>query len=160
MSHPVVASSQSPVPVSKWIWPGILIALPASVIVASAITAVFVVRHPEGLVAADYYKQGKAINAQLAKNARAEALGFDVVVFEKTVGGLVARFPRARAPLAAVEFVFAHPVDESKDVRRVVPAATDGSYRITLNEAFAERRRVVITDVPLKQWRTEALVTP
>lgn len=160
MSHPVAATSEQPVPVSKWIWPGILIALPASVIVASAITAIFVVRHPEGLVAADYYKQGKAINAQLAKSARAEHLGLDVITFEKTADGIIARFPRAQITTSSIEFVFAHPVDEAKDVRTVVVAAPDGSYRIPLKEAFVERRRVVVTDVALKEWRTEALFTP
>ena len=41
------------VPVSRWIWPGILIAGPASVVVACIITAFFVVQHPDGLVASD-----------------------------------------------------------------------------------------------------------
>jgi uncharacterized protein len=150
----------APKPVSKWIWPGILIALPASVIVASAITALFLIGRPDGLVASDYYKQGKAINAQLVKYERARALGMDTMVFEKTAAGLVARFPNAKSPSPVVEFVFAHPIDEAKDVKRVVAVSSDGVYVIPLARAFEERRRVFATDVPNRGWRAETLLNP
>jgi uncharacterized protein len=150
----------TPPPVSKWVWPGILIALPASVIVASAITAVFIVGRPDGLVASDYYKQGKAINAQLVKYDKARALGLDTIVFERSEAGLIARFPNAKASVPLVEFVFAHPIDEVKDIRRAVAVSADGSYTIVLTEPFKERRRVFVADLPIKQWRAEALLNP
>jgi hypothetical protein len=56
-----VATTPTPVPVSPWIWPGLLILGPASVVVACVITAYFVLQHPDGLVATDYYKAGQAI---------------------------------------------------------------------------------------------------
>ena len=81
------------VPVSRWIWPGILIAGPASVVVACIITAFFVVQHPDGLVASDYYKQGKAINAQLAQLRRAEELGLSSMKMTATDRAVLITFP-------------------------------------------------------------------
>ena len=57
-------------------WPWFLIALPASAVIGSAITAVLAVRTFDGPVAADYYKQGLAINH--AGTARWAALRRDV----------------------------------------------------------------------------------
>lgn len=158
MTETLINALEAPRPVSRWIWPGLLFVPPLFVIVASVITAFFLVGRPEGLVASDYYKQGKAINAHLAKLAHARALGLDPVTFERTSTGLLARFPRAVSPPASVEFVFAHPVDESLDVRRTVPPNAAGAYEIMLSAGFAERRRVIINDASLKQWRVETLL--
>jgi uncharacterized protein len=158
MSETLEHSLKSPRPVSRWIWPGLLFIPPGFVIVASVISAFFLVGRPEGLVASDYYKQGKAINAQLAKLAHARTLGLDSVVFERTSSGLVATFPRAATSANLVEFVFAHPVDESLDVRRTVSPSASGSYEIALDSPFTERRRVIINDASYKQWRVETLL--
>jgi uncharacterized protein len=158
MSETLEHSLKSPRPVSRWIWPGLLFVPPGFVIVASVISAFFLVGRPEGLVASDYYKQGKAINAQLAKLAHARTLGLDSVAFERTSSGLIATFPRAASQTGLVEFVFAHPVDESLDVRRTVTPTAAGAYEIALDSAFVERRRVIINDASHKQWRVETLL--
>ena len=80
-----LASPAAPKPVSPWIWPGLLILGPASVVVACIITAYFVLQHPDALVASDYYKAGKAINAQLSQLDRAKQLIISEVA---TVRGL------------------------------------------------------------------------
>lgn len=146
--------------VNPWVWPGILIALPCSVIVASAITAVFIVRHPEGLVADDYYKQGKAINANLSKLGRAQEVGAGQVVLRKQPGGVLLSFPAATSDLGALEVVFAHPVDPARDKTFVLAPSAIGRYDIALDNPFTERRRVLITDLPKKRWRSEAVFTP
>jgi len=56
-------------------WPWILIALPGSVVVAGTVTAVIAVRGFDGPVAADYYKQGLAINQELGRSQLARELG-------------------------------------------------------------------------------------
>ncbi len=48
-------------------WPWFLIALPATAVVGGIITAVLAVRGFDGPVAADYYKQGLAINEEVAR---------------------------------------------------------------------------------------------
>ena len=147
------------VPVSRWIWPGILIAGPASVVVACIITAFFVVQHPDGLVASDYYKQGKAINAQLAQLHRAEELGLSTMKMAATDKAVLITFPDS--PLRdRIEVVLAHPVDPDLDIRATVVPNTAGVYEIALQKTLAERRRVIVTDAPVRSWRVESLLIP
>jgi hypothetical protein len=145
--------------VSRWIWPGILIAGPASVVVACIITAYFVVQHPDGLVASDYYKQGKAINAQLAQLHRAEQLGLSSMKMVATDQAVLITFPDS--PLRdRIDVVLAHPVDADLDIRAIVSPNTAGVYEIALQKRLTERRRVVVTDTPLRSWRVESLLIP
>ena len=147
------------VPVSRWIWPGILIAGPASVVVACIITAFFVVQHPDGLVASDYYKQGKAINAQLAQLHRAEELGLSTMKMAATDKAVLITFPDS--PLRdRIEVVLAHPVDPDLDIRATVVANTAGVYEIALQKKLTERRRVIVTETPVRSWRVESLLIP
>ena len=147
------------VPVSRWIWPGILIAGPASVVVACIITAFFVVQHPDGLVASDYYKQGKAINAQLAQLRRAEALGLSTMKMLATDKAVLITFPDS--PLRdGIEVVLAHPVDPDLDIRAAVSPNAAGVYEIALQKKPSERRRVIVTDAPVRSWRVESLLIP
>ena len=147
------------VPVSRWIWPGILIAGPASVVVACIITAFFVVQHPDGLVASDYYKQGKAINAQLAQLRRAEELGLSSMKMVATDRAVLITFPDS--PLRdRIDVVLAHPVDADLDIRATVSPNAAGVYEISLQKKLTERRRVIVTDVPVRSWRVESLLVP
>ena len=147
------------VPVSRWIWPGILIAGPASVVVACIITAFFVVQHPDGLVASDYYKQGKAINAQLAQLRRAEELGLSSMKMTATDRAVLITFPDS--PLRdRIDVVLAHPVDADLDIRATVSPNAAGVYEISLQKKLTERRRVIVTDAPVRSWRVESLLVP
>ncbi len=56
-------------------WPWFLMAGPGIVIVAGIATAWLAIKSNDGLVADDYYKQGLAINQQMAKSARAKDFG-------------------------------------------------------------------------------------
>ena len=147
------------VPVSRWIWPGILIAGPASVVVACIITAFFVIQHPDGLVASDYYKQGKAINAQLAQLRRAEELGLSSMKMVATDSAVLITFPGSQL-LDRIDVVLAHPVDADLDIRANVLPNAEGVYEIALQKRLTERRRVVVTDAPVRSWRVESLLLP
>ena len=147
------------VPVSRWIWPGILIAGPASVVVACIITAFFVVQHPDGLVATDYYKQGKAINAQLAQLRRAEALGLSTMKMVVKDRVVLITFPDSSLR-DRIDVVLAHPVDADLDIRATVSANPSGVYEIALQQKLTQRRRVVVTDAPVRSWRVESLLLP
>jgi hypothetical protein len=56
-------------------WPWILFGLPGIVVVASFVTLWLAVRSDDGVVAADYYKQGLSINAELSRVRKATDLG-------------------------------------------------------------------------------------
>jgi hypothetical protein len=147
------------IPVSRWIWPGLLIVGPAAVIVACVITAFFVVQHPDGLVASDYYKQGKAINAQLAQLNRAEQLRLDTMKMVTTGQTLTITFPDT--PLQdRIEVILAHPVDADRDIRVFVSPIAPGRYDIDVAGKVNERRRVIVTDSPARSWRVESLLIP
>ena len=147
------------VPVSRWIWPGILIAGPASVVVACIITAFFVVQHPDGLVASDYYKQGKAINAQLAQLRRAEELGLSSMKMSATDQAVLITFPDSSLR-DRIDVVLAHPVDADLDIRATVSPSAAGVYEISLQKKLTERRRVIVTNAPVRSWRVESLLVP
>ncbi len=61
-------------------WPWVLIALPGIAVVGCSITLWLAVRSADGVVASDYYKQGLAINRELARTERAAALGLHAAV--------------------------------------------------------------------------------
>jgi hypothetical protein len=56
-------------------WPWLLIAGPATVVVAALVTAWLAWSTDDGVVADDYYKRGLVINKQLERSNRGEALG-------------------------------------------------------------------------------------
>lgn len=147
-------------PVSPWVWPGLLIAGPAFVVVASIITAFFVVQHPDGLVASDYYKQGKAINAQLSQLDRARQLGWDRLHVSVENGVVVLSHPAALPARIPLEVTLAHPVDPARDVKRVLDVTADDRYRLPVDASIHERRRVYVTDFPARSWRVETLLLP
>jgi hypothetical protein len=56
-------------------WPWFLISLPGLAVVGGIITAAIAIRTNDGTVTADYYKQGLAINAEVARADVARELG-------------------------------------------------------------------------------------
>src|SRR5215467_12274136 len=67
-------------------WPWFLITLPAIAVVGSVTAAVIAVRTDDGVVAADYYKRGLEINAQLARLERASELGLTLELSAEGMG--------------------------------------------------------------------------
>ena len=62
----------------KLVW--MIIALPASAVIAGIVTIWIAVSTSDGLVADDYYKQGLAINQTMARDERARLLGLEARV--------------------------------------------------------------------------------
>jgi len=67
-------------------WPWFLIALPATAVIGSVITAVLAVRTFDGTVSADYYKQGLAINEEVERAQLARVLGLEARIVISGVG--------------------------------------------------------------------------
>jgi hypothetical protein len=61
-------------------WPWLLMAGPAMVIMAGFATLYLAITTEDGLVVDDYYRQGLAINATLAREERATALGLSAAL--------------------------------------------------------------------------------
>ena len=130
-------------------WPWLLMAGPAAVLIAGAVTTWIAFASADGLVAEDYYKQGVGINRRLAREEAAQKLGVDASI----------RFHESRIEVvlkgAAPEALFVHLVHGTRaghDVRlRLVPQA-QGSYAGELPPLPAGRWRAAIED-PRGAWR-------
>jgi hypothetical protein len=148
-------------------WPWFLIALPAAAVVGGIVTAVIAFRGADGVVAADYYKRGLAINEELSRSRRAAALGIEA---ELRIGGIDAgdhvgvrlRAAQALAPEAALRVRLVHPgrngADRSAVLARVASAEAGhsaeyvGSWGEAAPVAQQPAWRIVIeTD----QWRID-----
>ena len=131
-------------------WPWLLMAGPATVLVAGAATTWIAIASHDGVVAEDYYKQGLSINRLLAREDAARRLG---------ISGDVELAPgRLKVALQgdAPEALFAHLAhatragnDQRLRLRRVEGATT---YEAELPPLPAGRWRIVIED-PRGRWR-------
>ncbi|HTN48994.1 MAG TPA: FixH family protein [Burkholderiaceae bacterium] len=119
-SDGAVATSGNPPPWYRQRWPWFLIALPATAVIGSMISAVLAVRTSDGSVAADYYKQGLAINQEVARAQLAQVLGLEAQV---ALAGLAdgdrvrveVRSQRAQPAESAVELRLVHPGRSGED---------------------------------------------
>ena len=101
-------------------WPWLLMALPAAAVVGGIVTAVIAFRGADGVVAADYYKRGLAINEELSRTRLAAELG---VAADVRIGGtepgdlVVVRLGAAQAlpPEAALRVRLVHPTRSGAD---------------------------------------------
>ena len=59
-----------------------------------------------------------------------------------------------------IDVVLAHPVDPDLDIRASVSPNAAGVYEIALQKKLTERRRVIVTDAPVRSWRVESLLIP
>lgn len=128
-------------------WPWILMAGPATVVVAGLVTAWLAVRSDDGLVVDDYYKQGLAINQTLSRSDAAERLG--IVAELQLVDGRV-RVLLASAGAGALKLQLVHPtragMDQSLELTKVRP----GVYEGVLAPMRAGRWHVVLEQ---SDWR-------
>jgi hypothetical protein len=95
-------------------WPWLLMLPPLAAVIGGIVTLVLAVRSNDGVVAADYYKRGLAINAELSRSQRAAELGLTA---EVSAGGEAAgdsvhvrvEAERGVPPEAALRIRLVHP---------------------------------------------------
>lgn len=106
------------------IWPWLLMAGPAIVIVAGLVTAWLAIKSSDGLVTEDYYKQGLAAGETLARSRHAEELGISAGL--RLAGDAVhVRLSARQADMAmppALRVTLSHPtragIDQKSTLRR------------------------------------------
>ena len=130
-------------------WPWLLMLGPGAVVVAGAITIWIAFASADGLVADDYYKQGLAVNRQLAKEDAARSLGLSA---EVRIGGGVIAVRLAGQHPEALFVQLAHATRAGHDVRLRLAPAAGGEYSAELPALPPGRWRVVIED-PRGAWR-------
>lgn len=130
-------------------WPWLLIAGPAAVLVAGAVTLWLALSTADGLVAEDYYKQGLAINKRLAREEEARRLGIAASV------SLSPARIRVRLEGGKPEALFVHLAHATRagyDVRLRLAPVAPGEYEAALDSLPRGRWRIVIED-PRGTWR-------
>jgi len=130
-------------------WPWILMAGPAAVLLAGAVTTWIAFASADGVVAGDYYKRGLAINQDLQREKRAQQRAIEADV---TLGsGRI----RVRLSGAAPEALFGHLVHATRaghDQRLRLAQIAPGLYETEMPALPAGRWRIVLED-PRREWR-------
>ena len=150
-SHQSRVTSHGAKPWYREPWPWILMAGPAAVIVAGAVTIWLAVTSSDGLVADDYYKRGLAINQELGRDRAALELGV-VATVEAREGVLRVRLESGSVPPEAVLARLVHATRAGHDQRLRLARVAPGVYEAGLPALPAGRWSIVIED-PRGEWR-------
>ena len=118
-------------------WPWFLIALPASAVLAGIATILIATHKPHSLVVDDYYKEGLAINRQLAREQRAATLGLVARLSFDSDRGAVDAVLSARQPPQGerLRLQLFHPTRAEWDQTIPLLRQPDGRYTGVLAEA-------------------------
>lgn len=135
-------------------WPWFIMALPASAVVAGISTVVIAVKNQDSLVRDDWYKEGRAINLNMARDNTAGQLGIVADIrIDAITGEVTAGLQHKKTPLqlpAQLLLVFTHPTRAEADQTVVLQRRADGSYHGMLQRALQGRFDIELGDT---QWR-------
>lgn len=134
-------------------WPWLLIAGPATVVVAGVITVWLAVVSNDGLVTDDYYKQGLAVNQRLHREEQATSLGLhaDLMRADLNVRLLIGADGQTKLP-EAIKLRVTHPTRAGQDQTVELVSEGQGFYTGKLTEDIFGRWLVSLED-PAGQWR-------
>jgi hypothetical protein len=135
-------------------WPWIIMAAPATAVVAGVITFAIAVNSFDGLVAEDYYKQGLAVNKQLARVHKAKELGLQgEIEIESHAGGAVRVDLRGQsAAKDDLVLTLSHPTRAGLDQRVTLQPAGNDVYVGRIGALPAGRWHVSVESAS-GQWR-------
>ncbi|WP_280546098.1 FixH family protein [Halomonas sp. 11-S5] len=133
------AEHESIPPWYKQFWPWFLIGLLASSVTFSIVYLALSIHFYDGTVEQDYYKQGLAINKQLAKQEHARDLGLEAVMrADPRTGDIVIDLQGERRPARLfLELIF--PTESSRDRSLILEHIRDGRYVTMIDEPLNYR---------------------
>lgn len=139
----------------KWyqqFWPWFLIAFPAVAVVAGIATLVIAAYEPDGLVVSDYYKQGLAINQDMARQRAAQALGLAGEFSINSDGVVNVQLSQASVKYQQLQLRLVHPTRAHKDLDAVLERTPVGGLHGVIDVPSVGQWKVVVE--PLAQdWR-------
>lgn len=136
-------------------WPWMLIGLPAIAVIASFTSLFIAIDKADDTVADNYYKNGLAINQELAADQQAKTLGLRAQLgLDPQPQQLIVTLQGQLAPAPAqLRAQFAHPVSADDDFTVILTAIAPGQYRGRLLQKPHGRWTVDITDPASAAWR-------
>lgn len=139
-------------------WPWLLILLPACAVVASLVTLWLAISSADSLVVDDYYREGRAINRTIARDARAAELGL-VATIDRAPDGVRLSLHAGQAidwP-ATLELRLVHATRAEHD-RSIVMRSIGAGHYVASGEALPQAGRWTLhLESPANDWR---LATP
>lgn len=141
-------------PWHRQFWPWFLIALPATVVVASLITVYIAFKHQDPLVVDSYYRKGLAINQVLEQDRLAAQLGLTAEVrLDPESGELFVKLLGAETPPEELTLLLLHPTNQDNDRELLMSAITAGQYRTDLDQQLLHRYYIRLLPEPGREWR-------
>jgi uncharacterized protein len=151
MNKPLPGSDERPW--YRYFWPWFLMALPAAVVVAGLWTAYIASEHADDLVVDDYYKDGLAINLQLAKKQRATELGISAQLnFSDEIVTVELSGPVADSGLL---LILSHPLEADRDFSVPLVRVSPGVYRGSMGQDVAPRWHWTLEGLRRDDWRLD-----
>ncbi|MDR5866632.1 FixH family protein [Halomonas koreensis] len=135
----MTAEHESIPPWYKQFWPWFLIGLLGSSVTFSLVYLAFSLHYYDGTVAQDYYKEGLAINEQIAKQEQAQALGLAATLrADPATGDLVVDLAGEQHPERLVlKLIF--PTESARDRTLELEHVRAGRYVTMLEEPLRYR---------------------
>lgn len=136
-------------------WPWFLIALPATAVIASAVTITLAVTSRDGLVQDDYYKKGLAIYKDAAQAQTARQLGLKARLRYSVERPAVAirLNDAAIGDLASLVLVAFHPTRSHQDRRLVLRRTAPNHYVGDLQQPLTPANWHISLEPPGGTWR-------
>ncbi|MBS1159931.1 MAG: hypothetical protein H6R15_2350 [Proteobacteria bacterium] len=136
-------------------WPWLLMAGPATVVIAGLVTLGLAISSDDGLVADDYYKQGLAVNQSLQRDYQASQFGLsaDVMRADMNIRLLLLADGGISLP-SVITLKLAHPTRAGHDQLLEMAADGPGLYTGKLEADIAGRWLVSLED-PAGKWRLQ-----
>ncbi|MBB3142934.1 FixH family protein [Halomonas organivorans] len=139
----------------KQFWPWFLIGLLGSSVAFSLVYLTLSIHYFDGTVAEDYYKEGLAINQQIAKQERAQALGLSATLrADPTTGDIVVDLAGDDHPERLIlKLIF--PTESHRDRELTLEHVRAGRYVTMLDEPLRYRWYLHLQpdDGPEAAWR-------
>lgn len=142
-----------PPPWYRQFWPWFLIGLPACVVVASLWTMVIAHTGSDDLVVDEYYKDGLAINRELAKRERADAAGISADLQLNGDQLLVS----IAGPVTErdLKLFISHPMEADRDFNVQLQQASPGRYRARLSSVPQPGWHWILESTEPPPWRLD-----
>jgi hypothetical protein len=116
-------------PWHRQFWPWVLIALPATTVVACFATILIAIGSSDDLVSDNHYREGLSINRDLAQQNRAAELGLKAEIRIDQETSLVELRLEGQSATAELIGAFAHATRSSRDWSSTLSRRGDGSYQ-------------------------------
>lgn len=134
-------------------WPWFLIVLPGVAVVATLYTVLLANRHADDLVIDDYYREGLAINRELARREAAKSLGLSATLEVKNRQLDIAL--RGSITAAQLRLSLSHAMESDRDFVLPVRQVGSGRYRVTLPQPISGRWHWMLDEGITSTWRLD-----